>query len=67
MDIANLFNNYFTSICQTIAQDIHYNGNKDYSYYLDEQVDYIFSLNNVDEETIKKNHRKPSNKKQQWL
>ena len=53
-NIANQFNHYFTSISHTIAQDIHYNGNKDYNYYLNEQVHYVFNLNNVDEETVKK-------------
>ena len=59
------FNSYFTSIGQTIAQDIRYNGNKNDSYCLNEQVDCVFSLNNVDEETVKKNIE--SQKKQHWL
>ena len=32
-DIVNKFNNYFTSIGQTVAQGIQYDGNKGYSYY----------------------------------
>ena len=32
-DIANKLNNYFTSIGQSIAQGIQYDGNNDYSYY----------------------------------
>lgn len=52
--IANQFNNYFTSIGQSTAQDIHYNGNKDYNYYLNDNVHSVFSLLNVDEEIVKK-------------
>ena len=37
--IANKFNNHFTSIGQTIAQRIQYDGNKYYSYYLKKRVD----------------------------
>ena len=54
-DIANKFNNYFTSIGQAFEQGIQYDGNKDYSYYLKKQVDSVFRFKNVDEETVKKN------------
>ncbi len=45
---------FFTSIGQSTAQDIHYNGNKDYNYYLNDNVHSVFSLLNVDEEIVKK-------------
>ena len=37
-DIANQFNNYFTSIGLSTAQHFHYTGDKYYSYYLNEQI-----------------------------
>ena len=51
-DIANKFNTYFTSIGQTIAQWIQYDGNKDYSYYL--KIHSVFRFKNVAKETAKK-------------
>lgn len=53
-DIANKFNNYFTNIGQTIAQGIKYKGNKNYSYYLNKNVNSVFTFQSVDEETIRK-------------
>ena len=53
-DIANKFNNYFTSTGETIAQGIQYNGNKDYSYYLKKRVDSVFRFKDVGKETVKK-------------
>ena len=53
-DIANKFNNYFTSIGQTIAQGIQYEGNKVNSYYLKKGVDSVFRFKDVDKETVKK-------------
>lgn len=47
-DIANKLNNYFTSIGEFTAKDIHYNGNMDYSHCLNEYVHSVFSLNIVD-------------------
>ena len=55
MDIANKCTNYFTSIGQTIAQGIQYDGNKDYSYYFKKKrVDSVFRFRDRNKETVKK-------------
>ena len=41
-------------ICQSTAYDIHYNGNKDYSFYLIEQVHPVLSLNSIDKVIVMK-------------
>ena len=56
--IANKFNKYFTSIGQTIAQGIQYDGSKDYSYYLKKRVDSVFRFQDVDKE-VPAHSRKP--------
>ena len=53
-DMANQFNDYFTSLGQTIDQGIQYDGNKDYSYYFKKQVDSVFRFKDVDQETVNK-------------
>ena len=53
-DIANKFNIFFTNIAQTIANDIKYDGNKNYSYYLNKHIHTVFKFQNIDEETVKK-------------
>ena len=53
-DTANKFNNYFTSIAQTIAQGIQYDGNTDYIYHLKKRVDSVFRFKDVDKKTVKK-------------
>ena len=53
-DIANKFNIFFTNIAQTIANYIKYDGNKNYSYYLNKHIHTVFKFQNIDEETVKK-------------
>ena len=53
-DIANKFNILLTNIAQTIATDIKYDGNKNYSYYLNKHINTVFKFQNIDEETVKK-------------
>ena len=63
--IADTFNNYFTSIAQTILNDIKYEGTKEFSYYLNRQIHLTFKIKNVNEEAIKKIlHNLPT--KQLW-
>ena len=45
---------FLTNIAQTIANDIKYDGNKNYSYYLNKHIDTVFKFQNIDEETVKK-------------
>ena len=53
-DITNKFNIFFTNIAQTITNDIKYDGNKNYSYYLNKYIHTVFKFQNIDEETVKK-------------
>ena len=46
------FNNYFRNIAQTIVNDIKHEGTKDFSYYLNRQINSTFKINNVDEEAV---------------
>ena len=52
--IADTFNNYFTNIAQTIVNDIKYEGTKDFTYYLNRQINSTIKINNIDEEAVKK-------------
>ena len=53
-NIADLFNNYFTNIAQTILNYIKLGeGTKDFSYYLNRQIHSTFKINDVDEEAVK--------------
>ena len=53
-NIANKYNSFFTNVGQKIAKDIQYDGNKNYSYYLNKQINSTFTFKNIDEIIIKK-------------
>ena len=53
-NIADAFTNYFTNIAQTIVNDIKYEGTKDFTYYLNRQINSTFKIQNVDEEAVNK-------------
>ena len=54
INIANKCNIYFTNVGQKIAKDIQYDGNKNYSYYLNKQINSTFTFKNIDEIIVKK-------------
>ena len=54
INIANKFNKIFTNVGQKIAKDIQYDGNKNYSYYLNKQINSTFTFKNIDEIIVKK-------------
>ena len=54
INIANKFNTFFTNVGQKIAKDIQYDGNKNYSYYLNKQINSTFTFKNIDEIIVKK-------------
>ena len=54
INIANKFNIFFTNVGQKIAKDIQYDGNKNYSYYLNKQINSTFTFKNIDEIIVKK-------------
>ena len=45
---------FFTNVGQKIAKDIQYDGNKNYSYYLNKQINSTFTFKNIDEIIVKK-------------
>ena len=52
---ANKFNTFFlTNVGQKIAKDIQYDGNKNYSYYLNKQINSTFNFKNIAEIIVKK-------------
>ena len=55
-NIANKFNSFFfTNVGQKIAaKDMQYDGNKNYSYYLNKQINSTFTFKNIDEIIVKK-------------
>ena len=53
LEIANIFNTYFTSIGSNLAKSIHYSGEKNHRYYLKNAQNTIFKFKEIDEETIK--------------
>ena len=53
---------FFSQTAQTIANDIKYDGNKNYSYYLNKHIHTVFKFQNIDEET-KENYTMSSYKK----
>ena len=54
INIANKCNTFFTNVGQKIAKDIQYDGNKNYSYYLNKQINSTFTFKNIDEIIVKK-------------
>ena len=46
---------FFTNVGQKIAKDIQYDGKKNYSYYLNKQINSTFTFKNIDENIVKKN------------
>ena len=50
----NLMFSFFTNIAQSITNEIRYDGNKNYSYYLDKHIESVFRFHNIDEETVRK-------------
>ena len=54
VNIANKFNTFFKNVGQKIAKDIQYDGNKNYSYYLNKQINSTFTFKNIDEIFVKK-------------
>ena len=54
INIANKFNTFFTNVGQKIATDIKYDGNKNYSFYLNKQINSTFTFKNIDEIIVKK-------------
>ena len=54
INIANKFNTFFTNVGQKISKDIQYDGNKNYSYYLNKQINSTFTFKNIDEIIVKK-------------
>ena len=62
-NIANKFNVFFTNIGEKIAKGINYDGNKNYSHYLNKEIHSSFTLMNIDEAAInKKNYNLPPKK-----
>ena len=53
-NIANKFNVFFTNIGEKIAKGINYDGNKNYSHYLNKEIHSSFTLMNIDEAAINK-------------
>ena len=53
-NIANTFNVFFTNIGEKIAKGINYDGNKNYSHYLNKEIHSSFTLMNIDEADINK-------------
>ena len=45
---------FFTNVGQKIAKDIQYDGNKNYGYYLNKQINSTFTFKNIDEIIVKK-------------
>ena len=45
---------FFTNVGQKIATDIKYDGNKNYSFYLNKQINSTFTFKNIDEIIVKK-------------
>ena len=45
---------FFTNVGQKIAKDIQYDGNKNYSYYLNKHIHSTFTFKNIDEIIVKK-------------
>ena len=43
-----------TNVGQKIAKDIQYDGDKNYSYYLNKQINSTFTFKNIDEIIVKK-------------
>ena len=53
-NIANKFNVFFTNIGEKIAKGINYDGNKNYSHYLNKEIHSSFTLMHIDEAAINK-------------
>ena len=53
-NIANKFNVFFTNVGEKIAKGINYDGNKNYSHYLNKEIHSSFTLMNIDEAAINK-------------
>ena len=53
LEIANICNTYFTNICNDLANKINYSGTKDFTYYLRNRQHLTFTMNEVDEQTVK--------------
>ena len=49
LEIANMFNTYFTNIGNDLANKINYSGTKDFAYYLRNRQNHTFTFNEVDE------------------
>ena len=45
---------FFTNVGQKIATDIKYDGNKNYSFYLNKQINSTFTFKNIDKIIVKK-------------
>ena len=55
INIANKCNTFFfTNVGQKIATDIKYDGNKNYSFYLNKQINSTFTFKNIDDIIVKK-------------
>ena len=53
LEIANIVNTYFTNIGNDLANKINYSGTKDFTYYLRNRQNLSFTMNEVDEQTVK--------------
>ena len=53
-NIADKCNSFFSNVGQKIAKYIQYDGNKNYSYYLNKQIHSTFTFKNIDEIIVKK-------------
>ena len=54
LEIANIFNTYFTNIGSNLAKSIHYSGEKKHRYYFKIAKNKNFKFKEIDEETIKR-------------
>ena len=61
INIANNLILFFTNVGQKIAKDIQCDGNKNYSYYLNKQINSTFTFKNIDEIIVKKTIKKTIN------
>ena len=52
LEIANMFNTFFTNIGNELANKINYSGTKYFMYYLRNGQNHKFTLNEVNEQTV---------------
>ena len=62
LDIANKFNNFFTNIGNDLASKIKYQGQNDYSRYLNKSINSVFTFKPVEAELISKTIKNLPNK-----